>query len=203
MRIIHRSKNLKENIFQTNSLFTYSIPLVAAFYPMKAVLAFLPPSDIQLSQWHSKHFCLGPANDEHCVFKIYINFNLVLNYHISLPPCQAHTQSPPADQCGLPVASMLESLLDGKEILPVHRHKTHHFYLIRSMFVTAGKKKGFFPCIFFLGIYRWADQQSNIVYQRKFWPELHSFAIQTHCFLLWQSLETWRYIIAWYRNICL
>lgn len=51
VRIIYGSKNLKEDIFQINSLFTYSTSLVAAFYPMKIALAFLPPTSIfQLSQ---------------------------------------------------------------------------------------------------------------------------------------------------------
>lgn len=51
VRIIDRSKKLKENKFQTNSLFTYSSPLVATSHPMKAALALLPPTSMfQLSQ---------------------------------------------------------------------------------------------------------------------------------------------------------
>lgn len=72
---LHRSKSVKENIFQTNRLFTQSIPLLAASLPVKAALAFSSPINSHFPSGIQNIFAFGHQIRigcyEHPVFKIY------------------------------------------------------------------------------------------------------------------------------------
>lgn len=146
---VDRSKNIEENIFQTNSLFTYWQQLRTQ-WQLRWPSHLLPahshfPSNIQ----NIFTFCYQMSM-EHYEHHVFINFNLALNYQIPIPPCQAHLDVISANRPqAKTTCSTYIYYLSYRDILLLDRHKTPHTSAFTEACLSLQGKKGAFSAVFF------------------------------------------------------